>query len=63
METWKFKDCKLFMESIVVAARDISFSRSHKGNDYEKQRYVNHHVFALAPLSYVSPGGRHRVWV
>src|SRR5207244_12983245 len=29
----------------------------------EKQRYVNHHVSALAPLSYVSPGERHRVRV
>src|SRR5882762_8973495 len=29
----------------------------------EKQLYVNHHVSAHAPLSYVSPGGRHRVRV
>src|SRR5882762_3902884 len=29
----------------------------------EKQLYVNHHVSALAPLSYVPPGGRHRVRV
>src|SRR5437870_12055177 len=29
----------------------------------EKQLYANHHVSALAPLSYVSPGGRHRVRV
>ena len=26
----------------------------------ETQRYVNHHVSALDPLLYVSPGGRHR---
>src|SRR5205807_2065412 len=29
----------------------------------EKQRHVNHLVSALAPLSYVSHGGRHRVRV
>src|SRR5437773_2027541 len=29
----------------------------------EEQPYVNHHVSAPAPLSYVSPGGRHRVRV
>src|SRR5438105_1221634 len=29
----------------------------------EKQLYINHHVSAPAPLSYLSPGGRHRVRV
>src|SRR5229473_7798309 len=29
----------------------------------EEQRYVNHHVSALDPPSYLSPGGRHRVRV
>src|SRR5438552_10761491 len=37
--------------------------KSNKEISNEKQLYVDHRVSALAPLSYVSPGGRHRVRV